>query len=161
MSLGKPSRLSHIFQKYDPPLYLITFCTEDRRKILANPLAHAALHKYGQRGLARGIGLGRYVIMPDHIHLFVREGSEVALGTWIRGLKRVVAAAIAGGRIQEHSGTALRTIWQRGFFDHVIRSRESYSQKWKYVRENPVRAGLVTQSEAWPFQGEICLIEHG
>ena len=32
---------------------------------------------------------------------------------------------------------------QEGFFDHLLRSYESYAQKWEYVRENPVRAGLV------------------
>ena len=47
------------------------------------------------------------------------------------------------------------TIWQSEFFDHVLRSSESYSQKWDYVRENPVRAGLVTDADAWPYQGVI------
>ena len=62
----------------------------------------------------------------------------------------VVAAAVSGGR----------SIWQRGFFDHVIRSSESYSQKWEYVRDNPVRAGLVQEADEWPFQGELVRIEH-
>jgi REP element-mobilizing transposase RayT len=48
-----------------------------------------------------------------------------------------------------------RTIWQEEFFDHVLRSSESYSQKWDYVRENPVRARLVKRSNEWPWQGEI------
>ena len=47
------------------------------------------------------------------------------------------------------------TVWQEEFFDHVLRSSESYSQKWEYVKENPVRAGLVKKSDDWPFQGEI------
>jgi len=50
-------------------------------------------------------------------------------------------------------------LWQRGFFHHVIRNTESYAQKWEYVRENPVRAGLVERAEQWPFQGEIVLID--
>jgi putative transposase len=47
------------------------------------------------------------------------------------------------------------SLWQEEFFDHVLRSSESYSQKWDYVKENPARAGLVNYSEEWPFQGEI------
>ena len=47
------------------------------------------------------------------------------------------------------------SVWQEEFFDHVSRSSESYHQKWEYVKENPVRAGLVTKSDDWPFQGEI------
>ena len=39
------------------------------------------------------------------------------------------------------------------------RSDESYSQKWNYVRENPVRAGLVKSVEDWPYQGEIVHID--
>ena len=50
-------------------------------------------------------------------------------------------------------------VWQRRFFDHVLRSDESYAQKWNYVRENPVRAGLVTNAEDWPYAGEIITIE--
>ncbi|MEY2502158.1 MAG: hypothetical protein QOI07_2492 [Verrucomicrobiota bacterium] len=46
-------------------------------------------------------------------------------------------------------------VWQAEFFDHVLRSEESYSQKWDYVRENPTRAALVTAADDWPWQGEI------
>lgn len=45
--------------------------------------------------------------------------------------------------------------WQKGFFDHVLRSGESYSEKWLYVAENPVRKNLSACPEEWPYQGEI------
>jgi putative transposase len=45
--------------------------------------------------------------------------------------------------------------WQEGFFDHVLRSSESYSQKWDYVQMNPVRAGLCEKAEDWAYRGEI------
>ena len=45
--------------------------------------------------------------------------------------------------------------WQKEFFDHVLRSDESYESKWLYVRENPVRAGLVSSAEDWPCAGEM------
>jgi hypothetical protein len=50
-------------------------------------------------------------------------------------------------------------LWQPAFFDHILRSDESYGEKWNYVRENPVRAGLVKSSVDWPYQGEIVLID--
>lgn len=50
-------------------------------------------------------------------------------------------------------------IWQRGFFDHVLRSDESYAQKWNYVRQNPVRPGLVKNADDWPFSGELIVID--
>ena len=47
---------------------------------------------------------------------------------------------------------------QEEFFDHVLRSSESYSQKWDYVKENPVRADLDKTSDEWPWQGEVELL---
>ena len=49
--------------------------------------------------------------------------------------------------------------WQKGFFDHVMRSEESYSEKWLYVAENPVRKKLAARPEAWPYQGENYSLE--
>lgn len=45
--------------------------------------------------------------------------------------------------------------WQKEFFDHLLRSDESYSEKWEYVRQNPVRAGLVDDADTWAFTGHI------
>ncbi len=39
------------------------------------------------------------------------------------------------------------SLWQEEFFDHLLRSGESYSQKWDYVKENPARVGLVDRSD--------------
>jgi putative transposase len=151
MTLTKPPRLERVFEKYDPPLYFVTFCTKDRARELANDSMHSVFVEYGRRGVERKIALGRYVIMPDHVHLFIRGSIDFNLGLWVRGLKRVVAAAGCGGRVP---------LWQHGFFDHIIRNSESYSQKWDYVRLNPVRAGLVQRADEWPFQGELVAIEH-
>lgn len=42
--------------------------------------------------------------------------------------------------------------WQDGFFDHRLRTDESAAEKGNYIRMNPVRAGLVENPEAWPYQ---------
>jgi REP element-mobilizing transposase RayT len=90
--------------------------------------------------------------MPDHVHLFVRGDCNFRLGPWIGALKQELAKAAKLPREREQ-------IWEEGFFDHVLRSNESYSQKWNYVRENPVRAGLVKSAADWPYQGEIVYID--
>jgi len=87
------------------------------------------------------------VIMPDHVHLFVRGGQNFTLSLWIGGLKRAISVALRSSRL-----------WQPGFFDHILRTTESYAEKWNYVRENPVRAGLVKNANDWPYQGEIVVI---
>jgi len=45
--------------------------------------------------------------------------------------------------------------FQVGGFHHRLRDGESYSQKWQYVSENPVRAGLVERAEDWPYFGRV------
>ena len=101
------------------------------------------------KGELVGIGVGRYVIMPDHVHLFVRGNLDFSLRQWVRLLKRKLSTEIV----------AAPPHWQHGFFDHLIRHSESYAQKWEYIRQNPVRAGLVSNSDQWPWQGEIVRLE--
>ncbi len=92
-------------------------------------------------------------LMPDHLHLFVAFDDEIInLPTWMKSLKNTVSKTLRSlGLAAPH--------WQKGFFDHVLRSGKSYSEKWEYVRENPMRAGLVLRAEDWPNQGEIYALE--
>lgn len=141
------SRLARIHLKH--PLYFVTLCTFERNPLLAQPTAHAAFTLFCQNGAAYGAFVGRYVLMPDHLHLFVTFTQEgVSLSDWVKSLKNTLSKSWrAGGIAAPH--------WQRGFFDHLMRSEDSYAQKWDYVAANPIRAGLVTSPEAWPYQGMI------
>ncbi len=131
------------------PFYFITFVTHFRKTSLANDAVHAAFRTFAERAHAEhGIAVGRYVLMPDHVHLFVAFPEDARLAPWVKSLKVVLGKALSSENVaQPH--------WQQGFFDHVLRGGESYSQKWDYVRQNPVRAGLVHDANDWPFQGEI------
>lgn len=147
----RPLRLGRVFDT--SPLYFVTCCTHGRRSCLARKGIHTALLFFAERAERDfGIAVGRYVIMPDHVHLFVRGGADFVLGRWVGMLKQSLGKASSLSRKNTQ-------IWQEGFFDHVLRSNESYAQKWEYVRENPVRAGLVSRSEDWPYQGEIVYID--
>ena len=151
---SRPPRLPFVFPDYDPPLYFVTFGTWDRLHLLGNEEVHNAFRTHAFRGLEdRAIEVGRYTIMPDHVHLFVRGGPDFRLAKWIGGLKKSM-----GKPIRERQ--AMDDLWQPGCFDHIVRHTESYDEKWAYVRENPVRAGLVRRAEEWPFQGEIVKILH-
>ena len=144
-----PPRLHIVFQNYNPPLYFVTFNTHRRRRLLANERVHRQLIEFALKGEQRGIAVGRFVVMPDHVHLFVRNNSELTVSQWVRLMKRHLSRRQfrRRGRIG------------RRFFDHLIRHRESYSPKWEYVRMNPVRAGLIRDSDEWPWQGEIARLE--
>ena len=140
-----PPRLDVIFQKYDPPLYFVTFNTYRRKRLLANAGVHRKFVEFARAGEERAVAVGRFVIMPDHVHLFVSDSSDGTLSQWVRLLKRYLSKGIASA--PPH--------WQKGFFDHSIRHSENYSEKWNYVYQNPIRAGLVTDADDWPWQGQI------
>lgn len=147
----RPPRLSRVFDS--SPLYFVTFCTHNRIRCLARDEIHSAFILFARRAEQDfNVAVGRYVIMPDHIHLFVRGGGDFKLGRWIGLLKQTLARAA-------RTRSANARFWQEGVFDHVLQSDESYSEKWNYVRENPVRAGLAKSAEQWPYQGEIVYID--
>ena len=140
-------RLERIFPH--APVYFVTACTADRRHLLARPEVHDAFVSFATAAEDRGAWVGCYVLMPDHLHLFVAlDDQQLRLAVWMKSLKNAISKTL---RLKGASSPH----WQKGFFDHVLRSGESYSEKWNYVRENPVRAGLVVRSEDWPFEGEI------
>ena len=69
--IGKPKRLDHLFGAYSAPIYFITAVTARRARVLATEPVHAALRAYALDNLQEGRAMGRYVIMPDHLHFFV------------------------------------------------------------------------------------------
>jgi hypothetical protein len=89
---GTPPRLPILFQHFDAPLYFVTFNTLLKRSLLANDAVHAAFRNYTERGLKFNVVTGRYVLMPDHIHVFVRIGRDMTLRQWESGLKQSLAA---------------------------------------------------------------------
>lgn len=135
----------------DWPIYFITTCIFGRRAILAShEVAVILVEEWRNAHSRHGWAIGRYVIMPDHVHFFCRaELDAKALPTFMQKWKQWSSKRMA--RELKITGG----VWQEEFFDHVLRSSESYSQKWDYVKENPRRAGLVKNSEDRPFQGEI------
>ena len=161
----------------ESPVYFVTTCTHQRRPILAaTAVADILTGEWRAAGERHGWLVGRYVVMPDHAHFFCAaqpnaKSLSVFIGAWKEWTsKRIVRelglTAVAAGvdrgspdattHDNPRSPRAATTrIWQREFFDHVLRSEESYAEKWEYVRQNPVRAGLTTRAQDWPFQGEI------
>jgi putative transposase len=71
----------------------------------------------------------------------------------MKSLKNTISKMLLANRVAPSH-------WQKTFFDHLLGSAESYSEKWNYVRENPVRAGLVAKAEDWPYMGEIFELEY-
>ena len=110
--------------------------------------------RFGQEGPSHGAWIGAYVIMPDHLHLFIATDDEqIAISAWMKSLKNTISKTLRENGVGHPH-------WQKTFFDRLLRSSESYSEKWNYVRENPVRGGLVASAEDWPYVGEIFALEY-
>jgi len=149
----RPPRLELLFSSLRP-FYFVTFNTYKRLPLLTRPDVHEGFRSFCVKAEQRDIAVGRYVIMPNHIHLFVAlPPTGPTLPKWVQMLRTVLGKTLLRVGFQKPH-------WQEGFFDHVLRNSESYSEKWDYVRMNPVRAALCEKAEAWPYQGEIVSIRY-
>jgi putative transposase len=92
--------------------------------------------------------VGRYVIMPEHMHFFCAPRVQNrTLKQWMQFWRS--SAARRWPREDE------KPIWQKDFFDRQLRSGESYRQKWLYVWHNPFVAKFCSRPQDWPWQGEL------
>ncbi len=125
----------------------LTVCTRARKPVLARGDAQACLLNAWRE--ATHWVVGRYVLMPDHIHLFCSPATfpPEPVRTWSRYWKTV--ASKTWPRQDE------RPLWQADEWDRQLRRGEGYREKWEYVRNNPVRKHLVASACEWPFQGEM------
>jgi len=109
---------------------------------------------FANKALVRNIFVGRYILMPDHVHLFVKlPPPSENLSSWVKSLKNYLSKTLRSQKIPAPH-------WQKGYFDHDLRSSESYSQKWLYMVENSIRAGFAKEWSDWPYQGEIQPLRH-
>lgn len=84
--------------------------------------------------------------MPDHLHLFAAPGQpELSLERWVTYWKSQFSKQVRARQYR----------WQTDHWDTRLRREESYEAKWEYAVNNPVRHGLVSHPNDWPFQGEI------
>ena len=143
---AKPHRL-------DPESYrgeiavAFTACVAGRVKLFEDPPAVQGVAGLLRRTAALySLSMPIYCFMADHLHaVFLGETPDA--DTW----KAMVS-------FKQHSGYWLRlnhpgVRWQKGFYDHVLRSQESLASQVKYIAENPVRKGLATEWDAYPYTG--------
>jgi putative transposase len=121
------------------PIYFLTICTQDRsRNQLCVDAAPEILRSIGFYNDRERWWCEYAVLMPDHVHLLMSFGETAIyhkiIGDWKRWITR------------QHD-----IVWQENFFEHRLRNDESAQAKWLYLRENPVRAGLVGKQEDWPW----------
>ena len=158
----RPSRKPMRMSGYDYNTnnrYFLTFCTGKRRCILSvirpGDIFNPAILTLTETGVivdkfikssenVPGILVDHYVIMPNHVHILLtliqdemvsaelNDGSSRAptptnsvIARYVSGLKRLVNREIG------------YNIWQRGYYDHIIRNEDDYRNTWLYISNNP------------------------
>lgn len=128
--------------------YFVTICTQNRRSILSNIVgddAHIVPKRYGQiaeKYLKNAAEIEKYVIMPDHIHMLIRleeQGAEKRspqasrIANIVRSIKTLTTKEIG------------EPIFQRSYYDHVIRNQRDYNEICEYIENNPRKWMLTRQ----------------
>ena len=145
-------------------LYFLTICTDKRRKILSKIVGvdvpdapRVELMAYGKtvdkyinqlNDFYENISVEQYVIMPNHVHmiLFVRNDGSSRTSTPTVKQHSVVPAFISTFKrfCNKEIG---ENIWQKSFYDHIIRDKRDYEEISKYIYENPLK---------WQFDEFYC-----
>jgi REP element-mobilizing transposase RayT len=134
-------RLPH-YQKDDRAVF-VTFCCgclDPLPEAVRDIVVRHCLHDQGTKAAIHAV-----VVMPDHVHLLLTplrdlDGNLYSLVEILQGIKSASAHSL--NRALGRSGP----VWQEESFDHVLRSDESFEQKAEYIRQNPIRAGLVKEA---------------
>ena len=119
-----------------PTIIFDTVCTRDRKPWLANDEVHRLLLETWQDSTAWLVG--RYIIMPNHIHLFgAATATEIEFKDWVKYWKSQFS--------KKHKDKSHR--WQTDDWDTRMRTVRQYEEKWEYTRRNALRHKLVERPE--------------
>ena len=138
----KRKKLNHSTPGWvEGPDYFITICCEDRQtNSLCHPIIAQIILNSSRHFQDKGIWQCELlVLMPDHLHLLTSFSGTKSMEDVIPLWKRWIA-------------THTRIKFQKGFFEHRLRSLASACEKWTYINLNPVHRGLINDPLAWPYR---------
>ncbi len=157
----KPTRLKD-FDYSSNGIYFITICTNDMKCLLSDvgdgapDVPQIRLSEYGKiieneilkmNGIYDNLNVDYYVIMPNHIHLLL-----IVSNTHTNGTSR--APSPTNSVVARYVSTLKRMtnkkcdvdLWQRSFYDHIIRNEEDFLNHIQYIEENP-RKWIIGKDE--------------
>ena len=156
--MNLPKRKQNRLQNYDYSqngAYFITICTKDKEKILCDivgeglralpsiiltPIGEVVKNSIEYINNYRGITVDKYVIMPNHVHLIITVDSGGHRDPPLRVYDII-------GRFKSFTDSKYKSgghgdpplLWQRSFYDHVIRDENDYLIRWNYIENNPYK----------------------
>lgn len=132
---------SRIRRLYVPDaIFFITSVTHKRERLFTNgdnvTLLRRTLHTVKS---IHPFKMRAYVFLPDHFHLLIHVGPTTDISKILHSIKRNFTRDYKRLNGVSDAGT----LWQRGFWDHVIRNERDYTNHANYIHFNPVKHGLV------------------
>ena len=126
--------------------YFVTICVKDRRnffwksnyKDILTKDSHMLYNKNGDIAdkiiqninitHKDNVNIEKFTIMPDHIHLlvYICQNNKISLENVVRLIKRQITTE-----------TGIKDLWQKNFYDHIIRNQKDYDEVWEYIDANP------------------------
>jgi putative transposase len=136
---------------------------ERRRKLLTENIdTFREVFKAARR--RRPFSIEAIVILPEHLHcIWTLPAGDADFSTRWHDIKARFAAQIPRGEglSARRWQKGERGIWQRRFWEHVIRDEGDYERHVDYIHYNPVKHGLVTQVADWPYSSFHLYVERG
>ncbi|MBH0057871.1 transposase [Pseudoalteromonas sp. SWXJZ94C] len=93
-----------------------------------------------------------FVIMPNHIHWLIQLGEKQTLCEVVKSFKGRCSKSI-------RDNTNIKQLWQRNYYDHLIRDEEDLINNARYIIANPLRANIVKSVALYPYWDCIYLNE--
>jgi REP element-mobilizing transposase RayT len=130
--------------------YKVTTVVDGRRNLFHDLwVARACIRALVRVEAETDATLLAWVLMPNHLHVLVRLGSELSLSALLQRLKGGSAKAV--NEVLNRRGT----LWQPAFYDHALRRAEDRLGAARYIVDNPIRAGLVTRIGDYPHWDSV------
>ena len=147
-----PKRKANRLTEYDysmPNAYFITVCTENRKNLFWKDVGAiidrpenvplTAIGEIVRKSITNisehypAITVENFVIMPNHIHLLLQIHTDIDGRSMIAPTVSTVVRLMKGA-VSKQAGFS---VWQKGFYDHVIRGDQDYKEIWNYIEGNP------------------------
>ena len=158
--MSLPERKQMRLNGYDystPGCYFVTICTHNGNHIFGNGENLSECGIIVDEEIKNipthyvGIKIDNYVVMPNHVHILLTIGcdalpnNEETILTEVLGenkhpkLDKIIGLFKAGVSRKIHQIVPDLKIWQKSYYDHIIKNEKYYNETWDYIVANPVR----------------------
>jgi len=129
-------------------IYFLTICSLGGQEVFKDPqIVNWLLEKLKECCKSHGFTNYVYCFMPNHVHLLLGCEEGFDLIAMVKHFKQ-----LTGYHFKKEKSKGL---WQKSYYDHILRKEEDVVKVVRYILENPVRKGLVKQADEYLFSGSL------